>query len=151
MSSGLRSAIRLTAFPWVVVNRPSGKAPVIVLTPGCVAASLMMRPSTTYSGELLPMMDVTPRRLMLAPPPGAGELLRIMAPGIFPCSDCSKLAFETLTRSSATSRATELAWLRRATPVARPVTTISSRRKASRSRAMMIVVCPAESVISLDR
>src|SRR2546426_510952 len=84
--------------------------------------SLKITPSTTYRGVYAPMIDVTPRRVTRAPPPGAPEFVEMSAPASFPCRDCSTVAVGTLTSCSAVTVETAFARFFFSMPVAWPVT-----------------------------
>src|SRR2546421_8159710 len=66
-----------------------------------IATSLMMTPSTTYSGEDNPLSVDTPRSFTWMPPPGAPEFCWIAAPGTLPWIAVSTLGAGTRLRSPA--------------------------------------------------
>jgi hypothetical protein len=55
-----------------------------------------MTPSTTISGSDAPRMVLMPRIWICAPPPGAPELVWMLAPATLPCSALSTDAAETV-------------------------------------------------------
>ena len=99
-----------------------------------IATSLMMTPSTTYSGEDNPLSVDTPRSFTWMPPPGAPEFCWIAAPGTLPWIALSTLGAGTRLRSPAPTVATAFGANRFSTPVACPVITTASRLKTSGSR-----------------
>src|SRR5207302_72166 len=85
-----------------------------------IATSLMMTPSTTYSGEDNPLSVDTPRSFTWMPPPGAPEFCWIAAPGTLPWIALSTLGAGTRLRSPAPTVATAFGANRFSTPVACP-------------------------------
>ena len=135
MSFGLMSAIRLTWFSWVGSGLEPPRAAVTGSLLGGIATSLMITPSTTYSGSAGELIEVTPRRRTWTPPPGAPELVWMSAPASLPWSCCSMLGVGTFSRSSALMVATAFGRFRRSMPVNCPVTTTSSSFTGSRASA----------------
>ena len=79
MSSGFRSATRLTCWSWLDVMPPP--APVIEFKPIENASLLMTTPSTTYRGKNAPFTVLAPRIVTCMPPPGAPLFCVMTAPG----------------------------------------------------------------------
>ena len=133
MSSGFKSAIRFTALS-CGRGFPPADAAVIASMLLWIASLAMIKPSTTMRGSTPPLIVVTPRRLICAPPPGAPEFICTRAPGILPCNAPSSVCTGARFNCSLGIVVTALARLRCSTAVAWPVTTTASRLNTSCSR-----------------
>src|SRR5438105_775197 len=69
MSSGFRSAMRLTGESCMIEPFPPRLDLVTAKMPEGIATLLTIIPSTTKSGSASPLIDETPRRRTCAPPP----------------------------------------------------------------------------------
>mgnify|MGYP006140148895 CR=1 FL=1 len=83
------------------------------------------------------------------PPPGAPELLWMLAPATLPCSAWSTVEAGARLRSSVLTEATELATCLRASSLARPTTTISSTKVASSDTVTVSRLAPTVTSRSL--
>ena len=83
ISLGLMSPIRLVGWPWGL-SLPAPVDFVITSTPDWLASLLIITPSITYNGCVLPVSVDVPRRLTLTPPPGAPVLRRTFTPANCP-------------------------------------------------------------------
>ncbi len=124
MSSGLRSARRLTALSWLEAFWPPD-ADVIALASEAMAASLTICPSMTNSGEADALIEEMPRSCTCTPPPGAPELEEIVAPATLPASALSTVSCGTSLSCSLLTVEIALAAFCCEICVALPVTTSS--------------------------
>jgi hypothetical protein len=143
MSLGFMSAARLTTLSCTEYRAVRVPAPLTTLAPPATELLASTTPSTTYSGSELPMSDETPRMRICAPPPGAPELVEMLAPAILPWSAFSTVCAGARCSSCAETTATALAAFWRRTEVVCPVTTSPSRLRMSWSSATLTAVCPA--------
>jgi len=97
---------------------------------------LTTTPSTTYNGDEFALMEVMPRSWICDPPPGAPELVVMIAPGSLPCSAFSIIGVGAFTICSADSEDTDCAALALETDVAAPVMTTRSSSITSFSSLM---------------
>ncbi len=130
MSAGLRSAMRLVGWSWLV-EMPVALAPVREFMPVPICELLTSTPSITYRGLALALIEVTPRSCTCEPPPGAPELVEMTAPGILPWSAFSIVGVGALLSCSPLTCAIELAALALDTLVVVPVMTCVSSCRTS--------------------
>ena len=60
----------------------------------------MGKPSITYNGSLLALIDVPPRILIRIPAPGVPSVIIVLTPDIFPFKACSTVALDVLSMVS---------------------------------------------------
>jgi len=126
MSSGWKSAMRLTTESWFKEGFEPAFDLVTAEMPEGIATLLTSIPSSTKSGSAWPLIEEMPRSRTCTPPPGAPSLRWILAPATLPCSAWSTVSAETSLKSSSFTLAIETGTFFLLISEARPDTTISS-------------------------